>query len=74
MLLASWIRTCRTVLTDHALQGVPRVGSDFAGLERSFDGHAVQTNLVSGRRLPKTGVFRMFAGDYAPFRRETAQN
>jgi hypothetical protein len=33
-----------------------------------------RSNPVSGRNLPKTGVFQMSAGDYRLFRSENAQN
>src|SRR6202140_2973758 len=33
-----------------------------------------RSNPVSGRNLPKTGVFQMSAGDYWLFRSENAQN
>src|ERR1700736_6437790 len=32
-----------------------------------------RTNPVSGRRLPKTGIFQIFAGDYRRFRSRSGQ-
>jgi hypothetical protein len=56
----------------------PPAGSNQQGylLNQKTAASATQcrSNPVSGRHLPKTGVFQMSAGDYWLFRSENAQN
>jgi hypothetical protein len=44
------------------------------GKHHKSAGHAVEIEPVSGRGLPKTGIFQMSAGDYRLFRSENAQD